>query len=101
MARAISASFEQTAAGPPYRVRSLRDRDDIDCSRRAGIGPSLLASGSTLVATIFALAMGRFYGGDLVIVPVAFLLAGCAGLLLTVAALRSDDGPVPAAGLTS
>lgn len=63
----------------------------------AGLGSSLLASGSSLVATLFALAAGSFYAGGVVIVPVAFLLAGSAGLLLTMIALRSDETPILAA----
>lgn len=63
----------------------------------AGIGSSLLASGSSVVATLFALAAGSFYAGDVVIVPVAFLLAGGAGLLLTTLALRSDGTSISAA----
>jgi len=63
----------------------------------AGLGSSLLASGSSLLATLFALAAGSFYAGGVVIVPVAFLLAGSAGLLLTMIALRSDETPILAA----
>lgn len=63
----------------------------------AGIGSSLLASGSSLVATLFALIAGIFYAGGVVIVPVAFLVAGSSGLLLTVIALRSDETSISAA----
>lgn len=63
----------------------------------AGIGSSFLASGSSLVSTLFALAAGSFYAGNVVIVPVAFLLAGASGLLLTVLALRSDGTSISAA----
>ncbi|UOA30578.1 Bicyclomycin resistance protein [Sulfitobacter sp. DSM 110093] len=62
----------------------------------AGIGSSLLASGSSLVATLFALIAGTFYAGGVVIVPVAFLVAGSSGLLLTAIALRSDETSISA-----
>lgn len=62
----------------------------------AGIGSSLLASGSSLVATLFALIAGTFYAGGVVIVPVAFLVAGSSGLLLTAIALRSDGTSISA-----
>ena len=64
----------------------------------AGLGSSILASGSSLVATLFAVGIGGFYDGDLVLVPAAFLLAGVVGALLSERALRSDDSPVVAVG---
>ncbi|ETX29904.1 MFS transporter [Roseivivax isoporae] len=67
----------------------------------AGIGSSLLASGSSLVAALFALVAGSFYAGEVAVVAGAFLLAGCLGLALTEIALRSDDRPVAAAGAAS
>lgn len=62
----------------------------------AGLGASLVASLSSLVATLFAIALGAIYTGTTLALSIGFLLAGALGLLLTELAARSDDAPVEA-----
>ncbi|WP_313618060.1 multidrug effflux MFS transporter [Agrobacterium sp.] len=62
----------------------------------AGLGASLIASGSSLVATLFAVAIGSFYDGTPTNLAVGFFAAGATSLLLAELALRSDASPVEA-----
>ena len=62
--------------------------------RVAGLGASMIASVSSLVAVVLSVAAGRFY--DETVVPLAggFLLAGVVSLALVLAARRSRAGAV-------
>jgi DHA1 family bicyclomycin/chloramphenicol resistance-like MFS transporter len=62
--------------------------------RVAGLGASMIASISSLVAVILSVAVGRFY--DQTVVPLAcgFLLAAMVSLALVLAAHRSTAGDV-------
>ncbi|GAB4394978.1 MAG: multidrug effflux MFS transporter [Kiloniellaceae bacterium] len=62
--------------------------------RVAGLGASMIASVSSLVAVVLSVAVGRFY--DETVVPLAsgFLLAGMVSLALVLAARRSRAGAV-------
>ncbi len=62
--------------------------------RVAGLGASMIASISSLVAVILSVAVGRFY--DQTVVPLAcgFLLAAVVSLVLVLAAHRSSAGDV-------
>ncbi|MEY9781998.1 multidrug effflux MFS transporter [Sinorhizobium fredii] len=62
----------------------------------AGLGASLIASGSSLVATLFAIGMGSFYDGTAVNLSVGFLAAGVSALVLAEVATRSDMLPIEA-----
>jgi DHA1 family bicyclomycin/chloramphenicol resistance-like MFS transporter len=62
--------------------------------RVAGLGASMSASVSSLVAVVVSVALGRFY--DMTVFPLAigFLLAGVVALALVLAAHRSQAGDV-------
>jgi DHA1 family bicyclomycin/chloramphenicol resistance-like MFS transporter len=60
----------------------------------AGLGASLIASGSSLVATLYAIGIGRFYDGSVVNLAVGFFFAGASSLILAELAIRSDASPV-------
>jgi len=62
--------------------------------RVAGLGASMIASLSSLVAVVISVALGRFY--DMTLYPLAagFLLAGALSLVLVLAAHRSQAGAV-------
>ncbi len=62
----------------------------------AGLGASLIASGSSLIATLFAVGMGAFYDGTMLNLSVGFFLAGIISLILTELAVRGDASPVEA-----
>ncbi|RDL51067.1 Bicyclomycin resistance protein [Ensifer sp. M14] len=63
----------------------------------AGLGASLIASGSSLVATLFAIAMGAFYDGTTLNLSAGFFLAGVSALALAEIAVRGDVAPIEAA----
>lgn len=63
----------------------------------AGFGASIIASGSSLVSTIFALVLGYFYGGTALYLWLGFAFAGIGSLILAEIAFRSDASPVRAA----
>ena len=63
----------------------------------AGLGASLIASGSSLVASLFAISIGRFYDGTTMNLSVGFFVAGVSSLVLAQIAHRSDEMPVEAA----
>lgn len=60
----------------------------------AGLGASLIASGSSLVATLFALGLGGLYNGTVTILAGGILLAGALSLVLSEIAMRSSDAPI-------
>jgi MFS transporter, DHA1 family, multidrug resistance protein len=62
--------------------------------RVAGLGASVIASVSSLVAVILSVSLGRFY--DMTVFPLAsgFLLAGAVSLALVLAARRSSAGEI-------
>ncbi|HEV7307593.1 multidrug effflux MFS transporter [Ensifer sp.] len=62
----------------------------------AGLGASLIASGSSLIATLFAVVLGAFYDGTVLNLSAGFFLAGGGALVLSRIALRSDASPVEA-----
>ncbi|WP_275787196.1 multidrug effflux MFS transporter [Pararhizobium gei] len=63
----------------------------------AGLGASLIASGSSLVATLFAVAIGSFYDGSTTNLAAGFLIAGVSSFILVELADRGDASPVEAA----
>ncbi|WP_087004826.1 MFS transporter [Rhizobium sullae] len=63
----------------------------------AGLGASLIASGSSLIATLFAIGIGSFYDGTTMILAVGFSIAGVSSLVLVELAVRGDASPVEAA----
>ncbi|WP_421361352.1 multidrug effflux MFS transporter [Agrobacterium rosae] len=62
----------------------------------AGFGASIIASGSSLVSTLFAIAFGRLYDGTVVYISVGFFVAGISALVVAEVALRSDASAVKA-----
>jgi DHA1 family bicyclomycin/chloramphenicol resistance-like MFS transporter len=62
----------------------------------AGLGASLIASGSSLVATLFAISIGSLYDGTAINLSAGFFLAGVSSLALAELAARSDISPVEA-----
>ncbi|MBZ7922368.1 multidrug effflux MFS transporter [Ensifer adhaerens] len=62
----------------------------------AGLGASLIASGSSLVATVFSIVVGAFYDGTALNLSAGFFLAGVGALVLAELALRADAAPVEA-----
>lgn len=60
----------------------------------AGLGASLIASGSSLVATLFALGLGAFYDGTVTALAVGMFLAGVGSLFLSEVSSRSSDAPI-------
>lgn len=63
----------------------------------AGLGASLIASGSSLIATLFAIAIGSFYDGRTMYLAAGFFIAGISSLALAHFAMKSDASPVEAA----
>lgn len=63
----------------------------------AGLGASLIASGSSLIATLFAVAIGSFYDGTTMNLAAGFFIAGVSSLILAELAVRGDASPVEAA----
>ncbi len=62
----------------------------------AGLGASLIASGSSLIATLFAIILGAFYDGTTLTLSAGFLVAGVSALALAELAARGDASPVEA-----
>lgn len=60
----------------------------------AGFGASLIASGSSLVATAFAIGFGGLYGGNTIYLGISFLAAGLSSLVLAEIAIRRNELPV-------
>jgi DHA1 family bicyclomycin/chloramphenicol resistance-like MFS transporter len=63
----------------------------------AGLGASLIASGSSLIATLFAIGIGSFYDGTTMNLAVGFFIAGVSSLILAELAAQGDASPVEAA----
>jgi DHA1 family bicyclomycin/chloramphenicol resistance-like MFS transporter len=63
----------------------------------AGLGASLIASGSSLIATLFAIGIGSFYDGTTMNLAVGFFIAGVSSLILAELAVQGDASPVEAA----
>lgn len=63
----------------------------------AGLGASIVASGSSLIATLFAIGIGSFYDGTAVTLAAGFFIAGISSLVLAELALKADMAPVEAA----
>lgn len=63
----------------------------------AGLGASLIASGSSLIATLYAVGFGYFYDGTSLNLALGFCVAGLAALALSELAVRGDNSPVMAA----
>ncbi|WP_279483579.1 multidrug effflux MFS transporter [Aureimonas sp. SK2] len=62
----------------------------------AGLGASLIASGSSLVATLFAVGLGAFYDGTVTVLAGGIFLAGAVSLLLGELSARGSDRPITA-----
>jgi MFS transporter, DHA1 family, multidrug resistance protein len=62
----------------------------------AGLGAALIASGSSLVATLFAIILGSFYDGSAINLSLGFLVAGIGSFVLAEMANRGDAFPVEA-----
>ncbi|WP_104663169.1 multidrug effflux MFS transporter [Ensifer adhaerens] len=62
----------------------------------AGLGASLIASGSSLIATLFAIGIGAFYDGTTLNLSAGFFVAGISALVLSQIALKADAAPVEA-----
>jgi len=62
----------------------------------AGLGASLIASGSSLIATLFAVGMGAFYDGTMLNLSMGFFLAGVVSFILSELAAQGDAAPVEA-----
>ena len=62
----------------------------------AGLGTSLIASGSSLVATLFSITLGAFYDGTTFTLSAGFLVAGVSAMTLAELAARADAAPVEA-----
>lgn len=62
----------------------------------AGLGASLIASGSSLVATLFAIGLGTLYDGTVMVLAGGIFLAGAVSLLLGGLSSRGSDKPVMA-----
>ncbi len=63
----------------------------------AGLAASLIASGSSFVATIFAVTMGRFYDGTPLNMACGLFIAGTIALALSELAARGSTTPVEVA----
>ncbi len=62
--------------------------------RVAGLGASMIASISSLVAVVLSVVIGRFYDQTVVPLTIGFLIAGTCSLVLVLAARRSRQGEV-------
>jgi len=62
----------------------------------AGLGASLIASGSSFIATLFAIGMGAFYDGTTLNLSAGFFLSGIFSLVLNRLAARGDTSPIEA-----
>lgn len=60
----------------------------------AGVGSSVIASVSSLVAVLIAVSLGRFYDGHVALIGLGFLVAGVVALALLASVGREAAGPV-------
>ncbi len=63
----------------------------------AGLGASLIASGSSFVATLYAIGIGSFYDGTAMNLAIGFFVAGVGALALAELAAGGDASQVEAA----
>lgn len=64
----------------------------------AGLGASLIASGSSLVATLFAVGFGGFYSANTTYLAVGFFAAGLSSLALAEIAIRRNEAEILGVG---
>ncbi|MEP0519358.1 MAG: multidrug effflux MFS transporter [Hyphomicrobiales bacterium] len=62
--------------------------------RIAGLGASMVSSGSSMIAVVIAVSFGTFYQESVVPLSLAFLFSGTAGLSLVLCARRTVNVPV-------
>lgn len=62
--------------------------------RIAGLGASMVSSGSSMIAVVIALSFGQFYHESVLPLSLAFLFSGTAGIALVVWAKRTSSEPV-------
>ncbi|MEO3430406.1 multidrug effflux MFS transporter [Pelagibius sp. CAU 1746] len=62
--------------------------------RVAGLGASMIASISSLVAVVLSIVIGRFYDQTVVPLAIGFLIAGACSLALVLAAGRGRQGEI-------
>ncbi|MCR4267157.1 multidrug effflux MFS transporter [Nitratireductor sp. ZSWI3] len=70
----------------------------LSLGQLAGLGASLIASGSSLVAVVFSVAFGTFYDGTTTPLALGFALAGLIALILVRLASRASLEPVEPIG---
>ena len=58
--------------------------------RVAGLGASMIASVSSLLAVVFSFSVGRFYDGTAAPLAAGFMIAGCVALVLILKAERRE-----------
>ncbi|CAD7052667.1 MFS transporter [Pseudorhizobium endolithicum] len=63
----------------------------------AGLGASMIASGSSLVASLFAVGLGPLYDGTTNVLAGGIVLAGATSLFLAELAARISDAPIAVA----
>lgn len=59
-----------------------------------GLGASLIASGLSLVATLFAIGLVAAYDGSVMVLAAGIFLAGAAAIVLEELSFRVGDAPV-------
>ena len=89
MITAFSAFFAIGVLFGNLNAMAMRSLGDV-----AGLGASLIASGSSLIATLFAVALGAFYDGTTLILAAGVFAAGIGALALCELAVRADATPV-------
>lgn len=62
--------------------------------RVAGLGASMVSSGSSMIAVIIAVSFGQFYEQSVLPLSISFLLSGTAGITLVLMARKSGSEPV-------
>lgn len=62
--------------------------------RIAGLGASLVASLSSIIAVIFSISIGRFYNATMLPIAIGFVISAVIALILIIAAERSQPGVI-------
>lgn len=62
--------------------------------RVAGLGASIVSSGSSMIAVVIAISFGQFYELSVLPLSIAFLFSGTAGFTLVMFARRAENEPV-------
>lgn len=62
--------------------------------RVAGLGASMVSSGSSIIAVVIAVSFGQFYEQSILPLSIVFLLSGAAGITLILMARRTGGEPV-------